>query len=64
MPQVLQDITEQEVLLKAPSTAAPLFGRDEECQENQNPLGKKKKRMLSSNISFFSGCTPIKEELN
>lgn len=61
---MLQDITEQEVLLKAPSTAAPLFGRDKECQENQNPLGKKKKRMLSSNISFFSGCTPIKEELN
>ncbi|KAF4802225.1 Chromosome-associated kinesin KIF4 [Turdus rufiventris] len=62
--KVLQDITEQEVLLKAPSTAAPLLGRDEECRENQNPLGKKKKRMLSSNISFFSGCTPIKEELN
>uniref|UniRef100_A0A8C3Y498 Kinesin family member 4A n=1 Tax=Catharus ustulatus TaxID=91951 RepID=A0A8C3Y498_CATUS len=62
--KVLQDITEQEVLLKIPSTAAPLLGRDEECRENQNPLGKKKKRMLNSTISFFSGCTPIKEEFN
>uniref|UniRef100_A0A8C5TGB0 Kinesin family member 4A n=1 Tax=Malurus cyaneus samueli TaxID=2593467 RepID=A0A8C5TGB0_9PASS len=62
--KVLQDITEQEVLLKIPSTAASLLGRDEESQENQNPFGRKKKRMLSSNISFFSGCTPIKEEFN
>uniref|UniRef100_A0A8C5ID88 Kinesin family member 4A n=1 Tax=Junco hyemalis TaxID=40217 RepID=A0A8C5ID88_JUNHY len=52
---------EQEVLLKIPSTAASLLGRDEESQENQNPFGRRKKRMLSSNISFFSGCTPIKE---
>ncbi|XP_064568907.1 chromosome-associated kinesin KIF4A isoform X2 [Zonotrichia leucophrys gambelii] len=59
--KVLQDLTEQEVLLKIPSTAAPLLGRDEESQENQNPFGRRKKRMLSSNISFFSGCTPIKE---
>uniref|UniRef100_A0A8C0ZCV3 Kinesin family member 4A n=1 Tax=Cyanistes caeruleus TaxID=156563 RepID=A0A8C0ZCV3_CYACU len=61
---VLQDLTEQEVLLKIPSTATSLLGRDEESRENQNPFGKKKKRMLSSNISFFSGCTPIKEEFN
>ncbi|XP_041341142.1 chromosome-associated kinesin KIF4A [Pyrgilauda ruficollis] len=59
--KVLHDMTEQEVLLKIPSTAASLFGRDEESQENQNPFGRRKKRMLSSNISFFSGCTPIKE---
>lgn len=63
-PQVLQDITDQEVLLKIPSAAASLLGRDEESRENQNPFAKKKKRMLSSNISFFSGCTPIKEEFN
>uniref|UniRef100_A0A8C5IDH5 Kinesin family member 4A n=1 Tax=Junco hyemalis TaxID=40217 RepID=A0A8C5IDH5_JUNHY len=56
-----KDLTEQEVLLKIPSTAASLLGRDEESQENQNPFGRRKKRMLSSNISFFSGCTPIKE---
>uniref|UniRef100_A0A8C0ZD26 Kinesin family member 4A n=1 Tax=Cyanistes caeruleus TaxID=156563 RepID=A0A8C0ZD26_CYACU len=62
--KVLQDLTEQEVLLKIPSTATSLLGRDEESRENQNPFGKKKKRMLSSNISFFSGCTPIKEEFN
>ncbi|XP_030305103.1 chromosome-associated kinesin KIF4A isoform X3 [Calypte anna] len=60
--KVLKDITDQEVFLKKPSTAASLL-RDEESQENQIPLVKKKKRMLSSNISFFSGCTPIKEEL-
>ncbi|XP_063277944.1 chromosome-associated kinesin KIF4A [Prinia subflava] len=62
--KVLQDITDQEVLLKIPSTAASLLGRDEESQENQNPFGKKRKKMLSSTISFFSGCTPIKEEFN
>uniref|UniRef100_A0A8B9F5R2 Kinesin family member 4A n=1 Tax=Amazona collaria TaxID=241587 RepID=A0A8B9F5R2_9PSIT len=28
---------------------------------SQNLLVKRKKRMLSSNTSFFSGCTPIKE---
>lgn len=60
---MLQDITGQEVLLNIPSTAASLLRSDEESQENQNPFGKKRKKMLSS-ISFFSGCTPIKEELN
>uniref|UniRef100_A0A8C9L5W7 Kinesin family member 4A n=1 Tax=Serinus canaria TaxID=9135 RepID=A0A8C9L5W7_SERCA len=59
--KVLQDITEQEVFLKIPSGAASLLGRDEESRENQNPFGRRKKRVLSSNISFFSGCTPIKE---
>ncbi|CAN8188699.1 unnamed protein product [Coccothraustes coccothraustes] len=59
--KVLQDITEQEALLKIPSAAASLRGRDEESRENQNPFGRRKKRVLSSNISFFSGCTPIKE---
>lgn len=63
-PQVLQDITDQDMSLKIPSTAASLLARDEESRENQNPFGKKKKRMLNSNISFFSGCTPIKEEFN
>ncbi|XP_039945926.1 chromosome-associated kinesin KIF4A [Hirundo rustica] len=62
--KVLQDITDQEVPLKIPSTAVSLLRRDKESQENQNPLGKKKKRILSSSISFFSGCTPIKEEFN
>ncbi|KAM5221785.1 chromosome-associated kinesin KIF4A isoform 2-T2 [Ctenodactylus gundi] len=32
-----------------------------ESQENKVP-GKKKKRALASNTSFFSGCSPIKEE--
>lgn len=58
--QVLKDITEQEVSLRKPSAAAALM-RDEEARENQVPLGKRKKRMLSSNTSFFSGCTPIRE---
>ncbi|XP_071614186.1 chromosome-associated kinesin KIF4A isoform X1 [Heliangelus exortis] len=61
--KVLKDITDQEVYLKKPSTAASVL-RDEESQENQIPFVKKKKRMLSSNTSFFSGCTPIKEELD
>ncbi|XP_065585272.1 chromosome-associated kinesin KIF4A isoform X1 [Cyrtonyx montezumae] len=61
--KVLKDITDQDVLMKKPSTAASLLLRDEESQENQLPSVKKKKRMLSSNTSFFSGCTPIKEEI-
>lgn len=52
------------MFVKKSSTAASLLVRDEEAQENQIPLVKRKKRMLSSNTSFFSGCTPIKEELN
>ncbi|XP_075394770.1 chromosome-associated kinesin KIF4A isoform X1 [Tenrec ecaudatus] len=32
-----------------------------EAQENKAP-GKKKKRALASNTSFFSGCSPIEEE--
>lgn len=63
-PQVLQDLSDQEVFMKTPSAAASLLGRDDESQENQNPLGKRRKKMLSSSISFFSGCTPIKEEFN
>ncbi|XP_027580754.1 chromosome-associated kinesin KIF4A isoform X1 [Pipra filicauda] len=60
--KVLQDITAQEGLQKMPSSPSSLLLRDEEAQENQIPFVKRKKRMLSSNISFFSGCTPIKEE--
>ncbi|KFP69453.1 Chromosome-associated kinesin KIF4 [Acanthisitta chloris] len=62
--KVLQDITDQEVLLRKSSTAVSPLQRDEEAQENQLPLVKRKKRMLSSNTSFFSGCTPIKEEFD
>lgn len=32
-----------------------------ESQENK-AIGKKKKRALASNTSFFSGCSPIQEE--
>uniref|UniRef100_A0A8B9BI10 Kinesin family member 4A n=1 Tax=Anser brachyrhynchus TaxID=132585 RepID=A0A8B9BI10_9AVES len=60
--KVLKDITDQEVFMKKPSTAASVLVMDEESQENQLPFVKRKKRMLSSNTSFFSGCTPIKEE--
>ncbi|KFQ12188.1 Chromosome-associated kinesin KIF4, partial [Haliaeetus albicilla] len=62
--KVLKEITDQDMFVKKSSTAASLLVRDEEAQENQIPFVKRKKRMLSSNTSFFSGCTPIKEELN
>ncbi|KAM9600342.1 chromosome-associated kinesin KIF4A isoform 1-T1 [Morphnus guianensis] len=62
--KVLKEITDQDMFVKKPSTAASLLVRDEEAQENQIPFVKRKKRMLSSNTSFFSGCTPIKEELD
>ncbi|NXX86487.1 KIF4 protein, partial [Urocolius indicus] len=60
--KVLKDITEQQLLLKQPSAAASHLLRDDSSQENQVPLVKKKKKTLSSNTSFFSGCTPIQEE--
>ncbi|XP_014424306.2 chromosome-associated kinesin KIF4A [Pelodiscus sinensis] len=62
--KVLKEITEQDVFVKKATTAALLISGDVESQENQLPLVKKKKRILSSNTSFFSGCTPIKEEDN
>ncbi|KAM6381176.1 chromosome-associated kinesin KIF4A isoform 1-T1 [Pluvialis apricaria] len=61
--KVLKDITGQDGFMKKPSTAASLLMRDE-SQENQIPFVKRKKRMLSSNSSFFAGCTPIKEDLD
>ncbi|NXC43786.1 KIF4 protein, partial [Penelope pileata] len=60
--KVLKDITDQDVLIKKPSSVALPLVRDEESQENQLPSLKRKKRMLSSNTSFFSGCAPIEEE--
>ncbi|XP_075619114.1 chromosome-associated kinesin KIF4A isoform X2 [Balearica regulorum gibbericeps] len=64
--KVLKEITDQDVFVKKPSAAPSVLARDEESQENQIPetFVKRKKRMLSSNTSFFSGCTPIKEELD
>ncbi|KAM4660117.1 chromosome-associated kinesin KIF4A isoform 2-T5 [Amazona ochrocephala] len=65
--KVLKPITGQELLLRKPRKSASTLTSDEEPQENQNLvknqnlLVKRKKRMLSSNTSFFSGCTPIKE---
>ncbi|NXF99803.1 KIF4 protein, partial [Sakesphorus luctuosus] len=61
--KVLQDITDKDVQSRSPSSASSLPLTDEEAQENQISFNKRKKRLLSS-ISFFSGCTPIKEELN
>ncbi|XP_074456337.1 chromosome-associated kinesin KIF4A isoform X2 [Larus michahellis] len=62
--KVLKDITGQDVFLKKPGTAASLLMRDEELQENQVPLVKRKKRLLNNTTSFFAGCTPIKEDLD
>ncbi|XP_071425742.1 chromosome-associated kinesin KIF4A [Pithys albifrons albifrons] len=61
--KVLQDITDKDVQSRSPSSASFLPLMDEVGQENQISFNKRKKRLLSS-ISFFSGCTPIKEELN
>lgn len=56
----------EQVLLKtAPDTSSlglpDLKHVATESQENKAP-GKKKKRALASNVSFFSGCSPIEEE--
>uniref|UniRef100_A0A8C3JNW6 Kinesin family member 4A n=1 Tax=Calidris pygmaea TaxID=425635 RepID=A0A8C3JNW6_9CHAR len=60
--RVLKDIiTGQDVFMKKPSAPSSLLVSDEELQENQMLFVKRKKRMLTSNTSFFAGCTPIKE---
>ncbi|XP_057573990.1 chromosome-associated kinesin KIF4A isoform X2 [Hippopotamus amphibius kiboko] len=66
--KILKDMCEvEQVLLKKMAPAASSLGLPEskhvatESQENKAP-GKKKKRALASNISFFSGCSPIEEE--
>ncbi|XP_037367546.1 chromosome-associated kinesin KIF4A [Talpa occidentalis] len=57
----------EQVLLKKTASTASSLGFPEskhtatEFQENKAP-GKKKKRALASNTSFFSGCSPIEEE--
>ncbi|KAB1253555.1 Chromosome-associated kinesin KIF4A [Camelus dromedarius] len=57
----------EQVLLKKMAPAASSLGLSEskyvatESHENKAP-GKKKKRALASNTSFFSGCSPIEEE--
>lgn len=59
----------EQVLLKKTAPAAPSLGLPElkhvatDSQENKAP-GKKKKRALASNTSFFSGCSPIEEEVH
>uniref|UniRef100_A0A8C9DDT3 Kinesin family member 4A n=1 Tax=Prolemur simus TaxID=1328070 RepID=A0A8C9DDT3_PROSS len=56
-----------QVLLKKSAPVPSSFDLPElkhaatESQENKAP-GKKKKRALASNTSFFSGCSPIEEE--
>ncbi|NWI98112.1 KIF4 protein, partial [Pitta sordida] len=59
--KVLQDITDQEVLVKSPNSTSSLVLRDEESRENQIPFVKGKKMLWSTNNSFFSACTPIRE---
>lgn len=57
----------EQVLLKQTALAASSLGLPDlkhmatDSQENKVP-GKKKKRALASNTSFFSGCSPIEEE--
>lgn len=58
----------EQVLLKTAPNASSL-GLSElkhvttESQENKAP-GKKKKRALASNMSFFSGSSPTEEEVH
>lgn len=66
--KILKEMCDAEqVLLKRTAPAASNSGLPElkhvatESQENKAP-GKKKKRALASNTSFFSGCSPIEEE--
>ncbi|KAB0343991.1 hypothetical protein FD754_020917 [Muntiacus muntjak] len=66
--KILKEMSDvEQVLLKKTAPAASSLGLSEskhvatETQGNKAP-GKKKKRALASNTSFFSGCSPIEEE--
>lgn len=65
--KILEEMCDaDQVLLRqpnfAPSSDHPeLKPTASETQENK-AMGKKKKRTLASNTSFFSGCSPIHEE--
>ncbi|XP_019503508.1 PREDICTED: chromosome-associated kinesin KIF4A [Hipposideros armiger] len=66
--KILREMCDVEQTLSKPTAlaASPLGPFELKCvatesQENKAP-GKKKKRALASNISFFSGCSPIEEE--
>ncbi|KAM7045315.1 chromosome-associated kinesin KIF4A isoform 2-T5 [Molossus nigricans] len=65
--KILKEMCEVEQVLLQTAADASSLGLPEskhvatEPQENKAP-GKKKKRALASNISFFSGCSPIEEE--
>ncbi|XP_016062916.1 PREDICTED: chromosome-associated kinesin KIF4A [Miniopterus natalensis] len=65
--KILKEMCEVEQVLLKTAPDASSFGLQElkhvatESQENKAP-GKKKKRALASNVSFFSGCSPIEEE--
>ncbi|XP_045394646.1 chromosome-associated kinesin KIF4A isoform X2 [Lemur catta] len=65
--KILKKICDVDQVLLKKSAPVPSFDLPElnhvatESQENKAP-GKKKKRALASNTSFFSGCSPIEEE--
>ncbi|XP_073920576.1 chromosome-associated kinesin KIF4A isoform X2 [Castor canadensis] len=65
--QILKEMCDVDQVLLNKTALALSFDLPElkhiaaESQENKAP-GKKKKRTLASNTSFFSGCSPIEEE--
>lgn len=65
--KILKEACEMEQVLLKTTPAASSLGLSElkqvatESQENKAP-GKKKKRALTSNVSFFSGCSLMEEE--
>ncbi|KAF6090711.1 kinesin family member 4A [Phyllostomus discolor] len=67
--KILKEMCEvEQVLLKTAPNASSLSLPElkhvtAESQENKAP-GKKKKRALTSNMSFFSGCSPAEEEVH
>ncbi|KAM7134968.1 chromosome-associated kinesin KIF4A-like [Molossus nigricans] len=65
--KILKEMSEVEQVLLKTTPAASSLGLPQlkhvvtESQENK-ALGKKKKRALTGNVSFFSGCCPMEEE--
>lgn len=62
--KILKMSDEDQVLPRRPTLVPSSDHPELKCSESQEikAMGKKKKRALASNTSFFSGCSPIQEE--
>lgn len=60
--QVLEEMNEQTVSAISQNGDASTFV-EEDSKSQLLPVRKRKKRLMSNRSGFFSGCTPIKENV-